>query len=91
MLINRDNIDPAGERSDAELNDALSLIHSNPRASSSLRDKFRLEANVMAEGSNFSAGEKQLREIALLDFEWILTSSRAYTGSGPKVQSAIAR
>jgi hypothetical protein len=57
-----DNIDPAGTKSDAVLNEALSLISANTSASSNLRDKFRLEVAVEDEGSNFSSGERQLRE-----------------------------
>ena len=55
-------MDPKGVRTDAELNDALSLIQNSAGASHSLRDKFKLDAPVLAEGHNFSAGEKQLRE-----------------------------
>ena len=51
-----------GKRPDAELNDALNLIHNNSSASTSLREKFRLDAPVLSEGSNFSAGERQLRK-----------------------------
>ena len=58
----RENMDPHGLRSDAELNDALQLIQNSASSSHSLRDKFRLEAPVMADGHNFSAGEKQLRK-----------------------------
>lgn len=60
----RENMDPMGLHSDAELNHVLSLIHSSPRASQSLRDKFRLDAEVSPEGANNSAGEKQLRKHA---------------------------
>lgn len=56
----RDNIDPTGVRDDAALNDALNLIHGNSSAAHSLRDKFRLDTEVSADGSSFSAGEKQL-------------------------------
>lgn len=42
------------------MNDALSLIHSSRSASESIRDKFRLDTVVHADGANFSAGEKQL-------------------------------
>ena len=62
MLTHSENIDPSGAASDAKLNDALSLIHANPSASVSIREKFRLETEVASDGSNFSAGEKQLRE-----------------------------
>lgn len=70
-----DNIDPAGLRTDAELNDCLSLINANANASSSLRDKFRLDTEVQNEGKNFSAGECQLREFpSALYFVQSLTS-----------------
>lgn len=51
-----------GIKTDAQLNDALNLIHLDPSASHSLREKFRLDASVSADGDNFSAGEKQLRK-----------------------------
>lgn len=59
----RDNIDPTGARTDAELNDALALVHDNSTNfnSSSRNDKFKLDSTVLNEGSNFSAGERQLR------------------------------
>ncbi|OCF43886.1 hypothetical protein I317_02329 [Kwoniella heveanensis CBS 569] len=56
----RDNLDPTGSRTDAELNQALNLIRHHPRVSATLRDKLKLDATVSSEGSNFSAGEKQL-------------------------------
>ena len=62
----RDNIDPTGSRTDAELNDALNLIHGKSDVSSSLRDKFRLDANVQNEGANYSAGERQLRKLTFV-------------------------
>lgn len=62
LTLSRDNIDPEGKRTDAELNDALNLIQSSTSASSNLKDKFHLDAAVHAEGANFSAGEKQLRK-----------------------------
>lgn len=57
----RTNLDPSGSKTDAELNDALNLIHGPDSGSSGSKDKFRLDGPVLAEGSNFSAGEKQLR------------------------------
>ena len=62
FLTERDNMDPKGVRTDAELNDALRLIQKSHGASTSLREKFQLEASVLSDGSNFSAGEKQLRK-----------------------------
>jgi ABC-type multidrug transport system fused ATPase/permease subunit len=60
--MSRQNIDPEELHSDAKLNDALALIHSSPSASISIREKFRLDTEVESEGSNSSAGERQLRE-----------------------------
>lgn len=60
-LTDRENIDPQGQYSDAQLNDVLNLIHQGS-TSQSLRAKFRLDARILTEGSNLSAGEKQLRE-----------------------------
>ncbi|KAK4686687.1 hypothetical protein P7C73_g3435, partial [Tremellales sp. Uapishka_1] len=54
------NIDPTGARSDAELAAALNLVHANAGKSNSFKEKFRLDATVLNEGSNFSAGERQL-------------------------------
>ena len=51
-----------GRKTEAELNTALSLINGDSSASRSLKEKFHLDAVVMSEGSNFSAGEKQLCE-----------------------------
>nr|ODN90116.1 cadmium ion transporter [Cryptococcus depauperatus CBS 7841] len=58
----RENMDPLGQRTDAQLNSLLSLIHNDPimPSSKSMKDKFRLDALVSNEGSNFSGGEKQL-------------------------------
>lgn len=60
----RENIDPPGTRSDAQLNDALNLIRNNPAASASLLAKFNLDNIVQNEGANFSAGERQLLAVA---------------------------
>ncbi|ODO07994.1 hypothetical protein I350_03577 [Cryptococcus amylolentus CBS 6273] len=54
----RDNIDPTGTRSDAELSDSINIVCVN--ASDKLKSKFRLDAVVKDGGSNFSTGEKQL-------------------------------
>ncbi len=56
----RDNLDPKGNCTDADLNDALNLIHQKSNTSNSFREKFHLDADVLNEGSNFSAGERQL-------------------------------
>ena len=61
-LTNSQNIDPGGLQNDATLNTALALIHANLAASISIREKYRLDAEVSTDGSNFSAGEKQLCE-----------------------------
>lgn len=62
----RDNLDPAGLRTDAELNDSLRRCHlaARPEQGAKLKarlDKFRLDAIVQDEGANFSAGERQVR------------------------------
>lgn len=52
----RDNLDPEGKRSDADLNDALrrcGLLSSDDENDERLK-KFRLEAKVLDEGSNYS-------------------------------------
>ena len=56
----RENIDPTGVLSDAELNSAMSLIHRSSSSSAVLREKFKLDGPVSDNGSNFSAGERQL-------------------------------
>ncbi|KAG8869673.1 hypothetical protein FRB97_000807 [Tulasnella sp. 331] len=61
----RQNLDPIGEKSDADLNDALrraGLIapaDATPEQSERFA-KFHLDATVADEGSNFSGGERQL-------------------------------
>jgi ATP-binding cassette subfamily C (CFTR/MRP) protein 1 len=62
----RANLDPAGLRTDAELNDSLRRCHlaARPEQGVELKarlDKFRLDAVVQDEGANFSAGERQVR------------------------------
>jgi ATP-binding cassette subfamily C (CFTR/MRP) protein 1 len=58
----RENIDPTGARTGAELNDAMGLVHRSSSSSAALKEKFSLDGIVANEGSNFSAGERQLRE-----------------------------
>lgn len=81
-----------GERTDAELNDGLSLIQSSNSASSGLKAKFRLDAEVQHEGSNFSAGEKQLRDCSTwMDIVTVTeTCSCPDQGSGPQEQGVGA-
>ncbi|KAL8287285.1 hypothetical protein RQP46_003737 [Phenoliferia psychrophenolica] len=61
----RQNLDPTGEHDDAALNDALRRagLIAPPDASDFLQqrfEKFKLDADVKDEGSNFSGGERQL-------------------------------
>lgn len=58
----RENIDPTAARTDAELNDAMGLVHRSSSSSAALKEKFSLDGIVANEGANFSAGERQLRK-----------------------------
>lgn len=64
--MDRENIDPTGVRTDAELNSAMNLIHRSSSSSSVLKEKFKLDGPVSDNGSNFSAGERQLRKSTVL-------------------------
>ncbi|WVQ83340.1 hypothetical protein IAT38_005479 [Cryptococcus sp. DSM 104549] len=89
----RENIDPVGTRSDHELNDALSLIHSDPNASSALREKLHLDGTVANEGSNFSAGEQQLLALvrALVKGCKFLLLDEATSSVDPETDALIQR
>ncbi|KIY65429.1 multidrug resistance-associated ABC transporter [Cylindrobasidium torrendii FP15055 ss-10] len=63
----RDNLDPQGIRSDAELLSVLQRAGLLPQEASkdgSVEAKFNLGATVGDDGSNFSVGEKQLLSLA---------------------------
>ncbi|WVQ66385.1 uncharacterized protein L199_004565 [Kwoniella botswanensis] len=89
----RDNIDPTGSFPDDRLNDALNLIHRDPHASSTLKDKLRLQAIVANEGSNFSAGEKQLLALlrALVKGSKVLLLDEATSSVDPETDALIQR
>jgi ABC-type multidrug transport system fused ATPase/permease subunit len=57
----RENIDPTGIRTDAELHDAMSFLYRSSSSSAAIKEKFKLDGTVANDGSNFSAGERQLR------------------------------
>ncbi|KAI0700340.1 ATP-dependent bile acid permease [Cytidiella melzeri] len=56
----RDNLDPLASRTDAELIDALKKAGLISEDGTPAQAKFNLDAPVNDEGSNYSAGEKQL-------------------------------
>ncbi|KIY72285.1 multidrug resistance-associated ABC transporter [Cylindrobasidium torrendii FP15055 ss-10] len=63
----RENLDPQGIRTDAELFSVLQRAWLLPRdgtPDTAAESKFRLDASVGDEGANFSAGEKQLLALA---------------------------
>lgn len=59
----RKNLDPGGERTDQELNEALYRIRLLPDLGRNLAEKFKLDGDVNEGGNNVSAGERQLREL----------------------------
>ncbi|WVW86790.1 hypothetical protein I302_108844 [Kwoniella bestiolae CBS 10118] len=87
------NIDPTGVKSDAVLNDALRLIYGNPEISVSTREKFHLDVIVANEGSNFSAGERQLLMLirALVRGSKILILDEATSSVDPETDALIQR
>ena len=64
----RENIDPEGICSDAQLNDFLQAVITDPATSPSLREKLRLDGMIENEGVNYSTGERQICEYGLSGF-----------------------
>nr|XP_019003640.1 uncharacterized protein I203_03786 [Kwoniella mangroviensis CBS 8507]OCF67101.1 hypothetical protein I203_03786 [Kwoniella mangroviensis CBS 8507] len=89
----RDNIDPTSSFPDDRLNDALNLIHRDCHCSPTLRDKLRLDTIVANEGSNFSAGEKQLLALlrALVKGSKVLLLDEATSSVDPETDALIQR
>ncbi|WWC98771.1 hypothetical protein V866_005664 [Kwoniella sp. B9012] len=91
----RQNLDPLSIHSDHYLNSLLSLIHSDPLlpSSQSTKDKFKLDSQVSSEGTNFSAGEKQLLALirALARNTKILLLDEATSSVDPEMDALIQR
>nr|XP_031863483.1 uncharacterized protein CI109_001359 [Kwoniella shandongensis]KAA5530555.1 hypothetical protein CI109_001359 [Kwoniella shandongensis] len=87
----RENIDPTGSHSDAELNSALNLIHHSPSVSTSVKEKFHLDAVVASEGANLSAGEQQLLALvrALVRGSKVLLLDEATSSVDPETDALI--
>lgn len=58
----RQNLDPSGQISDHDLNAALEKIRCLSGLSEGLRNMLQLDAEIRNEGTNLSAGERQMRE-----------------------------
>ncbi|RSH93382.1 hypothetical protein EHS25_007738 [Saitozyma podzolica] len=84
----RDNLDPQGDHTDAELNAALVLIRASPLTSETLGAKFKLEGEVRPEGGNFSAGEGQL---SIVRRPKILVLDEATGSLDPETDALIQR
>ncbi|KAF6760644.1 cadmium ion transporter [Ephemerocybe angulata] len=92
----RDNLDPHGTKTDAEIIYALqraSLLPPTGASDPQAEEKFRLDASVNDEGSNFSAGEKQLlalcRALVRSNRIIILATSNVDVETDAKVQRTI--